>query len=59
MTDVKYIDHKEIEQALRNAHEIRSEEFHRVITSLWQGVANFFGAVSEGVQAGRKTNYIL
>ena len=54
MTDVKYIDHKEIEQALRNAHEIRSEEFHRVITSLWQGVANFFGAVSEGVSGWPK-----
>ncbi len=59
MTQYGPIDPKVIDQAIRNAHQIRSEEFHRVTTSIWRGLMNFFGAVGEGIAAGRKANDII
>ncbi len=59
MTNFGPVDPKVIDQAIRNAHQIRSEEFHRVTVSLWRGLKSFFGAVGEGVEAGRKANDII
>jgi len=59
MTNYGPIDPKVIDQAIRNAHQIRSEEFHRVMTSFWRSLKGFFGAVGEGVAAGRKANDII
>jgi hypothetical protein len=59
MTHYGPVDPKVIDQAIRNAHQIRSEEFHRVTVSLWRGIKSFFGALGEGVAAGRKANDTL
>lgn len=58
---IKYgpIDPKVIDQAIRNANQIRSEEFHRVTYSLWSGFKSFFTALGDGIAAGRKANDIV
>ena len=58
MIEMKYVDQKTIDQAVRNAHQIRSEEFLRVVTSMGRGVKALFSAIREGVQAGRKAHDI-
>lgn len=54
MSHMKEIDPRVIEQAVRNANHLRSEEFHKVMVSLWRGVKVFAKAVAEGFEAGRK-----
>lgn len=59
MTQFGPVDPKTLDQAIRNAHQLRSEEFHRVMVSLWSGLSNFFKALGEGIAAGRKANDIV
>lgn len=59
MLEMKEVDPKIIDQAIRNASQLRSQEFHRVMGSMWRGVTTFFKAVAEGIEAGRKAPEIL
>ena len=58
MSQLREMDQKVIDQAVRNAHQLRAEEFHKLMRSAWRGVKAFAVAVGEGFSAGRKAHDI-